>query len=221
MSSSAAGLPSEHEVLQKDSRVAVIGAGSIGLVAAKELLSFFTDGSAVSGGLHTDASLLARLQKQLYVFERGRGVGGVWRSSRSPFGNAYDSLHTNSSKGMMELSDFPWSKIAASRTPPTPTTATATATTTPATTQQLQQQQDNSHDLASFATHQEVCRYFQAYCRENCVDRFISFNTEVVRVARVANDDDHDASPPTAQSSSSSLAPVSYTHLTLPTIYSV
>lgn len=66
--------------LKKGSQVCIVGAGSVGLYAAKE---------AVSAGWIP------------CVYERSSSVGGVWRS-----GNHWDSLYTNSSHVMMGASDF-------------------------------------------------------------------------------------------------------------------
>ena len=67
-------------------RVAVVGVGSVGLTAIKWCLERKLD---------------------VVGFDKEEGCGGVWRwgSGHSP---AYDSLCTNSSKTLMNLSDFPF-----------------------------------------------------------------------------------------------------------------
>ncbi|WP_086828875.1 NAD(P)/FAD-dependent oxidoreductase [Allokutzneria sp. NRRL B-24872] len=64
-------------------RVAVVGAGPGGLVAAKELLA--------AGA-------------EPVVFERGHEIGGVWRTG----GLAWPGMSTNLSKHSCCFSDFPW-----------------------------------------------------------------------------------------------------------------
>jgi len=68
-------------------RVAVIGAGAAGLAAVKALL---------------DAGL------DVVAYEKGDRPGGLWaRGNSSGLSPAYDSLHTNTSKGRTEFVDFP------------------------------------------------------------------------------------------------------------------
>ena len=93
-------------VLTRNSTVGVIGAGSVGLFAAKEVLCFLSNKCVP---LTKDE--IESFRDQLVIFERANDVGGVWQSTASGNGNAYDSLYTNSSRGMMEISDFPWSEI--------------------------------------------------------------------------------------------------------------
>jgi len=69
-------------------QVAVIGVGSVGLVALKWALE---RGLVATG------------------FDKEEGCGGVWRHG-SPHSPAYDSLCTNSSTTLMNLSDFPFFK---------------------------------------------------------------------------------------------------------------
>ncbi|SHI16020.1 flavin-containing monooxygenase [Ferrimonas marina] len=69
-------------------RIAIIGAGISGLVAAKVLKQH---GLSVS------------------VFEKGSALGGIWRfNNDNGASTCYRSLHINTSKRMMQLSDFPF-----------------------------------------------------------------------------------------------------------------
>jgi len=152
---------SEHLVLHPDSSVAVVGTGSIGLLALKETLEYFSS-QVPNGSSHvgTGSSVsnrftgpqLQNLRKRVVGFERAASVGGVWRSSRTPFGNAYDSLHTNSSKLMMQISDFPWSRV------------------------------EENPDLGTFPSREEVCKYYQGYSDYHHLENFILFHTEVLKV---------------------------------------
>jgi dimethylaniline monooxygenase (N-oxide forming) len=65
-------------------RVAIIGAGPSGLVAAK---------SALEEGLEP------------VVFEASQDVGGLWQS---PAGHVWPDMHTNLSKWTCSFSDYPW-----------------------------------------------------------------------------------------------------------------
>jgi dimethylaniline monooxygenase (N-oxide forming) len=65
-------------------RVAVIGAGPSGLVAAKSL---------IEAGLEP------------VVFEASRDVGGLWQC---PAGHVWPDMHTNLSKWTCAFSDYPW-----------------------------------------------------------------------------------------------------------------
>jgi dimethylaniline monooxygenase (N-oxide forming) len=76
--------------LPPGSKIAIIGGGTVGIIAARQCLDY--------GFVPT-------------VFEKTSSVGGIWRqdppgpSQHSP---AYDSLYTNSSNTMMNISDFPF-----------------------------------------------------------------------------------------------------------------
>lgn len=68
-------------------RVAVIGAGAAGLAAGKAM---------------RDAGL------EVVLYEKGDRPGGLWaRDNASGLSPAYESLHTNTSKGRTQFADFP------------------------------------------------------------------------------------------------------------------
>ncbi|CAM3814992.1 flavin-containing monooxygenase [Parendozoicomonas haliclonae] len=72
--------------IEQGQKVAIIGAGVSGLISAKSLLE---------KGITVD------------IFEKGSGIGGVWRfENDNGQSTCYRSLHINTSKRMMELSDF-------------------------------------------------------------------------------------------------------------------
>ena len=77
-------------LLTAGARVAIVGGGTVGLLAARQCLDHgFTP----------------------TVFEKHDAVGGVWRQDEAgprQHSPAYDSLYTNSSRTMMQISDFPF-----------------------------------------------------------------------------------------------------------------
>ena len=73
--------------LYPGARIAIIGGGTVGLLACKQCLN------------HGYRPM---------VFEKRLGVGGVWRQDGDAQSPAYDSLYTNSSNTMMNISDFPF-----------------------------------------------------------------------------------------------------------------
>lgn len=71
----------------KPGKLAIVGAGTSGVVCAK---------------------VMRQRGVQVEVFEKGSYVGGIWRfGNDNGMSNIYRSLHINTSKRMMQLSDYP------------------------------------------------------------------------------------------------------------------
>src|SRR3954469_20232960 len=71
--------------LDQGARIAIVGAGPSGIVAAKPALA---DGFEVT------------------VFEASGGLGGQWQTSAAHSG-VWPGMHTNTSRAMTAFSDFP------------------------------------------------------------------------------------------------------------------